>query len=177
MRHVSMLVLTLRQSGLSGALRDRMHAVLERYGGSILSDADEEVTSVFGLDRSDGRDSEAAVRCGLVLVRALDVGETAPSAGIDAGRLRLDAAQRPLQDARTERLLLSARTLSADASRTVRVSERIAPSLRGRFPLEPAALGFRVTEFAQDGFADPFIGRKAELQHLGETLGRAARGE
>ncbi len=176
MRHVSVLVLSLVQGPLGESLLDRMHAVLERYGGTVIAERPNEVIALFGVHRSDGRDSEAAVRCGLVLARGLDTGAVAPSIGIDAGRLHLDAQQKPVPDARTERLIGQARLLSG-ANGMVRVSQRIAPSLRGRFPLEPAGAGFRVTEFAQDGFADPFIGRKAELQHLGETLVRAARGE
>ncbi|HVW25373.1 MAG TPA: protein kinase [Polyangiaceae bacterium] len=176
MRHVSVLVLSLGQGPLADELSARLHAALGRYGGVVVAERMHEVIALFGLYRSDGRDSEAAVRCGLVLTRGLDVGDTAPSVGIDAGRLSLDADQRPVPDARTERLIGQARLL-AGAPRMVRVSPRIAPSLRGRFPLEPAGAGLRVTEFAQDGFADPFIGRKAELSHLGETLVRAARGE
>ncbi|HEX4337191.1 MAG TPA: AAA family ATPase [Polyangiaceae bacterium] len=175
MRHVSVLVLSLMQP-LSETLAARLHAVLARYGGSVVAERENEKIALFGVDRSDGRDSEAAVRCGLVLVRSLDVGAILPSVGIDSGRLNLDPQQKPIPDSRTERLIGQARLL-AGAERMVRVSQRIAPTLRGRFPLEPAGAGFRVTEFAQDGFADPFIGRKAELQHLGETLVRAARGE
>jgi hypothetical protein len=177
MRHVSALVLCLR-APLSEALSARMRAVFSRYGGSVFREAENEVMALFGLDRSDGRDSEAAVRCGLVLVRGLDLGGVAPSVGIDAGRLNLEPDQRkPLSDARTERLVGQARGLAESAERIVRVSQRIAPSLRGRFPLESYGPGFRVMEFAQTGFAEPFIGRKAELAHLGETLVRAARGE
>jgi hypothetical protein len=176
MRHVSVLVLALGHGPLDEALTARIHAAFVRYGGVVVAERVHEIIALFGLDRSDGRDSEAAVRCGLVLTRGLDVGDTSPSVGIDAGRLHLDADQRPVPDARTERLIGQARLL-AGAPRMVRVSHRVAPSLRGRFPLETAGAGLRVTEFAQDGFADPFIGRKAELQHLGETLVRAARGE
>jgi hypothetical protein len=176
MRHLSLLVLELTGPPLSESLSARMHAAIARYGGLIVAESPQGVTAIFGLDRADGRDSEAAVRCGLVLIRGLDAGDTVPSVGIDSGRLYLDTDQKPIPDARTERLVGQARALSG-AERMVRVSQRIAPSLRGRFPLEPAGAGFRVTEFAQDGFADPFIGRKAELAQLGETLVRAARGE
>lgn len=178
LRHVSALVLELRQRGaLPEVFRGRMHATLERYGGVVVYETSGEVVALFGMDRSDGRDTEAAVRCGLVLVRTLDISGVAPSAGIDAGRMRLGPDRRPVSDERTERLVSSARSLAQEVECFVRVSRRLASLLRGRFPLEPLGAGFRVTEFAQDGFSESFVGRKAELHHLGETLVRAARGE
>jgi serine/threonine protein kinase len=178
LRHVSVLVLLYRSPGpLPAALRDRMLATIERYGGTAFSEAEGEATALFGMDRSDGRDTESAIRCGLVLVRGLDIGPVAPSVGIDAGRLRLDGDGTPVIDERAERLVGGARALAADAERVVQVSRRLAASLQGRFPFERLGAGFQVTEFAQDGFADAFIGRRAELAHLGETLVRAARGE
>jgi eukaryotic-like serine/threonine-protein kinase len=178
LRHVSALVLELRQRGaLPDFLRSRMHATLDRYGGVVVSETPTEVVALFGMDRSDGRDTEAAVRCGLVLVRALDVADVSPSAGIDAGRMRLGPDLRPVSDERTTRLVAAARSLAEEVEQFVRVSRRLGSMLRGRFPLEPLGAGFRVTEFAQDGFSESFVGRKAELQHLGETLVRAARGE
>jgi serine/threonine protein kinase len=177
-RHVSVLVLALAQNGpLAEPLRARALAVIDRYGGSVVSDGDREILALFGLDHSDGRDTEIAVRAGLVLIRSLDVGDVTPAVGIDAGRLRIDPELRPVPDDRTARLIASARALASEGERAVLVSHRAASSLRGRFPLEPFGAGLSVREFAQDGFTDAFVGRKAELTHLGETLVVAARGQ
>jgi serine/threonine protein kinase/tetratricopeptide (TPR) repeat protein len=178
LRHVSVLVLRLGQEGpLPDLLRARALAIIDRYGGSVVSEGDGEITALFGLDHSDGRDTEIAVRAGLVLARGLDVGDVAPAVGIDTGRLRIDPDLRPAPDDRTARLVAAARALASEGERAVVVSRRAASSLRGRFPLEPFAGGLSVREFAQDGFTDPFVGRKAELTHLGETLVVAARGQ
>ncbi|HEX7672012.1 MAG TPA: protein kinase, partial [Polyangiaceae bacterium] len=178
LRHVSVLVLALGQQGpLPDGLRRRAVSVIDRYGGSLVTEGDQEITALFGLDHSDGRDTELAVRAGLVLSRSLDVGDVGPGVGIDTGRLRIDPELHPAPDERTARLMASARGLAAEGERAVVVSRRAASSLRGRFPLEPFAGGLSVREFAQDGFTDPFVGRKAELTHLGETLVVAARGQ
>jgi serine/threonine protein kinase len=178
MHHVSVLMLTLANpAALSDALRTRMVSAFERYGASSVRETGAEVVAFFGLDRADGRDTERAVRCGLVLARGLDVGELRPSVGIDSGRLRVDAGREPMVDERTERLVDATRTLSSEAIATVRVSRRAGALLRGRFPLETSASGLTIREFSQDGFSDPFVGRKSELSHLGEMLVLAARGE
>ncbi|HVU00613.1 MAG TPA: AAA family ATPase [Polyangiaceae bacterium] len=178
LRHVSVLVLGIAGGEpLPAALRERAHTIVDRYGGSAVTDAEREITAIFGLDQADGRDTELAIRAGLVLARSLDVRDVAPSVGIDAGRIRLDATARPVRDERAERLFSAARALAAEGERTVVVSRRAAAPLRGRFPLAPVGTGLAVSEFAQDGFTDAFVGRRAELTHLGETLASAARGE
>jgi serine/threonine protein kinase len=176
MRHVSALVLSLREP-LAEGLRERMRAAITRYGGEVFAEEASETTALFGLDRSDGRDTEAAVRCGLVLARGLDIGEVSPSVGVDAGRLRLDPQHRPPRDERFERLIASARGLSRASGRGVVLARRAAASLRGRFSLETEGSHFRATEFVQERFVDSFVGRKDELHQLAETLVRASRGE
>jgi serine/threonine protein kinase len=178
LRHVSALVLSL-----AGAERvpeeawARLRAVVARYGGVLVHEDEGEAVALFGLDRSDGRDTEAAVRAGLVLVRGLESVRLSPSVGVDAGRLRLSGGDEPIPDDRAMRLIDSARGLAPDDASEVVVSRRVASSLRGRFPLEPRGDGLRVKEFAQERFGDAFVGRKSELIHLAETLVRAARGE
>ncbi len=176
-RHVSALVATFRQRGLlTDVLRERMRAVVARYGGTVVGETDGELAALFGLEDSDGRDMEVAVRCGLVLVRTLDVADVGPSVGINAGRLRQGDEDVRGSGSRTERLLSSARTLAAEAPRVVGIPRRLAPALHGRFSFELMGSAIRVTEFAQDGYDDAFVGRREELQSLGETLVTAARG-
>jgi serine/threonine protein kinase len=178
LRHVSALVLALSASDRpADDVWARLRAIVARYGGALVHEDENEAVALFGLDRSDGRDTEAAVRAGLVLVRGLESARLAPAVGIDAGRLRLAGGEEPIPDDRAMRLIDSARSLAPEGVSEVVVSRRVASSLRGRFPLEARDTGFRVKEFAQERFGDAFVGRKTELIHLAETLVRAARGE
>jgi eukaryotic-like serine/threonine-protein kinase len=178
LRHVSALVLALSGSERpSDDVWTRLRAIVARYGGALVHEDENEAVALFGLDRSDGRDTEAAVRAGLVLVRGLESARLAPAVGIDAGRLRLAGGDEPVPDDRAMRLIDSARSIVPGSASEVIVSRRVASSLRGRFPLETRDAGFRVKEFAQERFGDAFVGRRTELIHLAETLVRAARGE
>jgi eukaryotic-like serine/threonine-protein kinase len=146
LRHVSALVLSLAAGEAAPEdVWQRLRAIVQRYGGALVHEDGGEAVALFGLDRSDGRDAESAVRAGLVLVRGLESAGLAPA-------------------------------VPAGASEVI-VSRRVASSLRGRFPLEARDGCFHVKEFAHDRFGDTFVGRKAELIHLAETLVRAARGE
>ena len=52
------------------------------------------MVSLFGLGETDGRETETAVRCALVLLRQLSVGKVAPSAGVHMGKILLHALRR-----------------------------------------------------------------------------------
>ncbi len=172
--------LVLRFSGnarVPPAARERARKILERYGARVLSDAEREVSAMFGLEQGDARDTENAVRCGLVLVRSLAVGNVQPGVGIDAGRLWVDADGAPGDDERTGALLDAARRLAENPARRVAISEAASPNLRGLFTLELLdGGGYLVGEVrpVHDAFGR-FVGRKKELRQLGEIIAEASR--
>ncbi len=163
-------------------MRERARQILMRYGARVLAESSRELSAMFGLQQVDGRDTENAVRCGLVLVRGLATSNVQPSVGIDAGPLRLRADCEPVDDAASRALVTSARRLSGLAEQRVAISESAARNLRGLFDLEAAptavasgrALLVGEVRPPQEAFGR-FVGRKRELRQLGEALSQASR--
>ena len=67
----------------------RIRDILDRHGAWIEVLKPAEVVAVFGLGETDGRDAEAAVRAGLVLVRERRF-DTILSAGVHSGPISVD---------------------------------------------------------------------------------------
>jgi eukaryotic-like serine/threonine-protein kinase len=180
-REASVLVLQLSGTApVSPALRERARQILMRYGGRVLADSPREISAMFGLSQADSRDTENAVRSGLVLVRCLGGGELSPSVGVDSGRLRA-VAGRPADDRRSRELLASARRIAQAASGSVAVATRAVRNLRGLFLLEPleadhSAAVVADVRPAQSAFGR-FVGRKPELRKLGELIAKAGQAE
>lgn len=161
------------------ATRERARKILERYGARVQSDAGRELSAMFGLEQADARDTENAVRCGMVLARGLAAGAAQPSVGVDAGRLRVGADGTPEDDPRMRDLVGSARRLAEGPPGRVAISETASRNLRGLFALESpgaGAAGYLVGEVrpVHDAFGR-FVGRKQELRHLGELIAQASR--
>ncbi len=53
------------------SLADRAADIIARHGGRLLTRDPEQVTALFGVDEPDGRDTEVATRCALVVLRSL----------------------------------------------------------------------------------------------------------
>jgi eukaryotic-like serine/threonine-protein kinase len=180
-REASALVLQLSGAApVPPALHERARQILTRYGGRVLADSPREISAMFGLSQADSRDTENAVRSGLVLLRSLGAGELSASVGVDSGRLRA-VDGRPAEDGRTRELLAGARRIAQAASGQVAVAARAARNLRGLFVLEPLdarepAMVVGELRPAQAAFGR-FVGRKSELRWLGELIARAGRGE
>ncbi|HEY6556621.1 MAG TPA: AAA family ATPase [Polyangiaceae bacterium] len=185
-REGSLLVLCGSGSDtLPSDVRERAREILRRYGGHLIATAATELVAVFGLTRADGRDTENAVRCGLVLLRSLahePGGQTA--LGIDAGALALGAAGELELEQGTGNAdcLETARRLARAAPQRLAVSERARANLRGLFALEPlpahAVPGFLVGEPRElEEVFGPFVARKSELSRIGELLARASTGK
>lgn len=177
--------LVLRFSGavrVPAATRDRARQILLRYGARIFSESSRELGAMFGVQQADGRDTENAVRSGLVLVRSLAAGPSVPAVGVDAGRLRIGDDGAIVDDERSRALILNARRLANIAERRVAIAERAAKNLRGLFNLEPAPVGSMPrgsrlvgdVRAPQDAFGR-FVGRKTELRELGQALARASK--
>ena len=169
-RDVSCLVLTL--SGDAAALRERAREIVTRYGGREAKAAEGEVAAVFGLMPVDSRDTENAVRCGLVLTRALgplaDLG-----VGVETGRLKAG------DDASQAELVQAARTLARTSPQRVTISATAARNVRRAFALEPLGKGgrdgWRVGDVRPASVAGRFVGRSAELRKMAELLSLTSR--
>jgi hypothetical protein len=160
-------------------LRERARSVVERYGGDLVTEGPRELSAVFGLQQADGRDTENAVRCGLVLVRALAMGGLEPAVGVAAGTVAMTSA--PLEDLSRE-LCRAAGVLSSVAPGRVAIAEDAVRNLRDLFLLELPPRDAADVAAWLVGEPRPlleatgrFVGRKAELKSLGEYFAEAMR--
>src|SRR6185503_12298468 len=71
----------------------------------------EQITALFGVDEPDGRDTEVATRCALVVLRSL-AGAREPSAGLHVGRIHVSSEGVPTEDERLASLVTTARDLA-----------------------------------------------------------------
>ncbi len=175
-RDVSSLVLSF--SGKAApALFERAREIVTRYGGREAHAGGSEVAALFGAMPGDSRDTENAIRCGLVLLRAL--GPLAElSVGVETGRLKLDDQGAGPDEAR-DALLSASRALTQRASRRVVISPSAAHAVRGAFALEPIGKngkdGWLVGDARPAAVAGRFVGRTAELRKMAELLSLASR--
>ncbi|WP_437897195.1 serine/threonine-protein kinase [Sorangium sp. So ce124] len=183
-REVTALVLIFTGSEDDAARRmARARDVLARYGALLLEQEASQLVAVFGLGDADGRDTEAAVRAALVILRSRG-GGAAVSAGIHLARILVDSAGAPIRDERLASLIASAQALARATESQVAVSNLTGRVLRNAFTTEElpgagrtAPEGGRVVTSAQppDGAYGRFIGRRDELKQLGDILAAATR--
>ncbi|CAN90158.1 Protein kinase [Sorangium cellulosum So ce56] len=183
-REVTALVLIFTGSEDDAARRmARARDVLARYGALLLEQEASQLVAVFGLGDADGRDTEAAVRAALVILRSRG-GGAAVSAGIHLARILVDSAGAPIRDERLTSLIASAQALARATESQVAVSNLTGRVLRNAFATEElpgagrtAPEGGRVVTSAQppDGAYGRFIGRRDELKQLGDILAAATR--
>ncbi|MBX3183191.1 MAG: protein kinase [Polyangiaceae bacterium] len=176
-QEVSLLVLELPAAGaeLSAA---RACEVVERYGARVLSGEARELVSVFGLGEADGRDTELAVRAGLVLRRSLGE-EQALGLGVAAGRLSSAALSVSGASASGASASMSgASVASTSGALSTRVSEvpELAELLEGARTLARAS---RASQGALvlSQVAASHVGRLFELQAIPGEPGGFAVGE
>ncbi|WP_437297065.1 serine/threonine-protein kinase [Sorangium sp. So ce426] len=183
-REVTALVLIFTGSEDDAARRmARARDVLARYGALLLEQEASQLVAVFGLGDADGRDTEAAARAALVILRSRG-GGAAVSAGIHLARILVDSAGAPIRDERLTSLIASAQALARATESQVAVSNLTGRVLRNAFATEElpgagrtAPEGGRVVTSAQppDGAHGRFIGRRDELKQLGDILADATR--
>ncbi|MDC0748759.1 serine/threonine-protein kinase [Polyangium mundeleinium] len=156
--------------------------VITRYGGVILEQEPSQVVALFGLEDADGRDTEAAVRAALVILRA-QKGRGA-SAGVHVGRVLVDARGVPIVDARLGTLVTQAQGLARAVAEQVAASHPAARIVRGAFGFDElpdgagsVPEGGRVITSARPpiGTSGKFVGRQEELRRIGEILAAATR--
>lgn len=187
-REVTALVLTFgeRDWSFPQHLRARVKDTLARYGARLIDEDPLQMVSLFGLGETDGREAETAVRCALVLLRQLGVGNVSPCAGVHLGKILLHASGEPSRDTRLTFLVGEAQKLGRSSEGHCVVSAAAARHVRAMFLLEPlllegvhagAAPGAMVVGDlrAPDDALGKFVGRKQELRRMGEVLAAAAR--
>jgi serine/threonine protein kinase/tetratricopeptide (TPR) repeat protein len=137
------------REGRDLALSARAKEVLARYGASILEDEPSQIVALFGLGDADGRDTEAAVRAAMVILRARGAGVSV-SAGIHVARILVDAQGAPIKDERLASLVASAQALSRACEGQVAVSRLAARIIRTEFHTEDLP-GAGATSSLSDG--------------------------
>ena len=166
------------------SLGERAADTITRYGGRIVSREPEHITALFGVDDPDGRDTEVATRCALVVLRSL-AGERQPSAGLHVGRIHVTSEGKPTEDERLASLVATARDLarvregmcaiSASAMRQVR-NLFVFDTLSESRPGVSATTTLLVKEVRGSSEAfGRFVGRRHELRIVGEMLANATR--
>jgi serine/threonine protein kinase/tetratricopeptide (TPR) repeat protein len=185
-REVSTLVVCFGGRGATQAsaeLLDRVREVLDRHGAWLEEVTPSQVVAIFGLGDTDGRDAEAAVRAGLVLVRERRFGAV-PSAGVHSGPISVDEGGIPVRDERLASLLATTQGLARAAEGRVVLSPLAGRLARRSFVTEPlsdaaraVAEGGLVVRAARDdeGLRGRFAGRRHELKALGAIFAAATR--
>jgi serine/threonine protein kinase/tetratricopeptide (TPR) repeat protein len=188
-RDVTALVVVLGGTN-DAAIGDQIAStkqVVTRYGGIVLAENPTEVAALFGLGQTDGRDTESAIRCGMVAMRSLSAtaATTSGGAGVHTGRVLVRAGGSLEQDDRLAALFATARDLARLRPPYTGVSVTAAKNVRGLFvfeepdvtgrPIATSGLIASDTKPAGEGLGR-FIGRKAELRRIGELLSLANRG-
>ncbi len=179
-REVTALVIELPARG-DQAVGGKAHEIVSRYGGRVVKSEPEQIAALFGLGEPDGRDTEVAIRCALVALRALD-GPRRPSAGLHTGRIHVSHSGEPTADERMSTLVSTAQTLARAREGQLAISNAATRQVRTLFALEPildpasASLGQLVKDVAgpSETFGR-FVGRKDELRKIGEILAAATK--
>jgi eukaryotic-like serine/threonine-protein kinase len=171
---------------------ERAARTVARYGGRVVLRDPEHITALFGEGDPDGRDTEVATRCALVVLRSL-AGAKLPSAGLHVGRIHVSSDGRATDDERLATLTATARDLararegmcaiSATAMRQVRalfVFDTLGDAASESGVRHAAGVSASTTLLVKDvkGTSEAFgkfVGRKDELRVIGEMLATATR--
>lgn len=165
----------------------RLQDLIERHGGWIEERQGNQLTSIFGLGETNGRDADAAVRAALVLVRERSAGGQRPvSCGIHSGPMSVDDGGIPVPDERLTTLIATAQRLARVAEGQVLVSNVSGRLVRRHFVLEPLPASSRAVADGGSIVRRPdldashptrFVGRSQPLKRLGQVLARGTRRE
>ncbi|MBK8214282.1 MAG: protein kinase [Myxococcales bacterium] len=187
-REVTCLVVTLGDRGRStegepDAATNEAALTIERYGGALVLREPEQLVALFGAGDPDAHDTETAVRCGLVVLRA--IGSARPSAGVHTARIHVSREGEPTRDERLDSLVTVARDLSRSGDGMLALSPAAYRLVRDAFEIDTVTvtnvLGARSsTLVVKDvlGISDAiarFVGRKEELKAIGEILALSTR--
>ncbi len=165
------------------SLAPRAREVLGRHGAYLLEEEPAFTVALFGLGDADGRDTEAAVRAALVILRARGAGVSI-SAGAHVARVLVDPQGGLIHDERVTSLVAAAQALARATDGQVAVSRLAARIIRNEFTAEDlpgagttAPEGGRIITSARAPSAvyGRFVGRHDELKRLGDILAAATR--
>lgn len=177
-REVTALAIELPR-GSDGAARAA--DTITRYGGSVVDREPEHVTALFGIENHDGRDTEIATRCALVVLRAI----ASSSAGLHTSRIHVASDGKPTEDERLSMLLGTARDLARVREGMCAISASAMRQVRNLFvfdTLDVSRPGVSTTttllvkevKSSAEAFGR-FVGRREELRLVGEMLASATR--
>jgi serine/threonine protein kinase len=182
-REVTALVIELPRD-TTDAVVGKTASIVERWGGRVLRSEGDHIAALFGLGDPDGRDSEMATRCALVVLRSLDAAHPS-GAGLHTGRIHVSAAGDPTEDDRLASLLDTARDLARVRPGQAAMSTPAMRPIKALFEFESLGEGDRqaasvssvlVKDVRGPGEAfGRFVGRKGELRRIGEVLALATK--
>ncbi len=187
-REVTVLVVAFgrkRDAKVKSEQLRRVRDVLDRHGAWIEEKTTTQVVAIFGLGDTDGRDAEAAVRAGLVLVRDRRF-STVPSAGVHSGPISVDDGGIPVQDERLVTLLSTSQSLARATEGQVALSPVTGRLVRRSFVTESLPESGRAMSdgglvvrraISSEVARARFVGRTAELKRLGRILALATRNQ
>jgi serine/threonine protein kinase/tetratricopeptide (TPR) repeat protein len=172
------------------SLAERAAQTVTRHGGRVIAREPEQITALFGVDDPDGRDTEVATRCALVVLRSLAGATRQPSAGLHVGRIHMSCAGVPTDDERLASLVMTARDLARARDGMCAISASAMRQVRSLFVFD--ALGESHDAPGKPGLSASttllvkevrgtseafgrFVGRREELRRVGEVLARATR--
>ncbi|MBX3198578.1 MAG: protein kinase [Labilithrix sp.] len=170
--------------GEGSSLGERAADAITRYGGRIVSRELEHITALFGVAEPDGRDTEVATRCALVVLRSL-AGARQPSAGLHVGRIHVTRDGEPTSDERLASLVATARDLARVREGMCAISAAAMRQVRNLFVFDTLAesrpgvsatttLLVKEVRASSEAFGR-FVGRRDELRVVGEMLASATR--
>jgi eukaryotic-like serine/threonine-protein kinase len=182
-REVTALVVELPRD-TPAAVVDRAASIVERWGGLVRRREEGHLATLFGLGDPDGRDTEMATRCALVVLRSLETARPL-GAGLHTGRIHVSASGEATEDDRLDALFDNARDLARVREGHAAMSTQAMRPVKGLFEFEPFAEGDRsassvsgilVKDARGPGQAfGRFVGRKSELRRIGEVLAIATQ--
>jgi len=179
-REVTVLVIRTGVA-LSVAQSQRVKDTLARYGARLTDETRDGLVALLGLGEADGRETETAVRCALVVLRQLSTGRWGASAGVHTGRVQLHDSGEPARDDTYASIIEVASKLAMAQSGRCVVSKLAARQVRSLFELEPwdtddGVMGSLVGEpRLSDDALRRFVGREDEYRQMGKVLAAAAR--
>ncbi len=177
---------------------ERAAETIRRHGGRVLACDPEQITALFGEGEPDGRDTEVATRCALVVLRSL-AGTRQPSAGLHVGRVHLTSDGRATEDERLASLVAAARELARAREGMCAISAAAMRQVRNLFVFDTldSFQAYSGPSEARETRSSPpiststtllvkevratseaygrFVGRKDELRKVGELLAAATR--
>ncbi|MBV9949289.1 MAG: protein kinase, partial [Myxococcales bacterium] len=162
----------------------RAATIVERWGGRLARREDDHLAALFGLGDPDGRDTEMATRCALVVLRSLEPSRP-PGIGLQLGRIHVGADGQPAEDDRRGALLDTAGELARVREGRAAIASHAMRQVKELFEFEPLGDGDRpapsvaavlVRDVRRPGDAfGRFVGRKEELRRMGVVLAEAAK--